>query len=184
MYRLTTSFNSNATVDNTKSNEILTFNVQNVEDSLFHPNTDRMQFREQFFDPNMSFKICKSRVSFLGLKGLREGINGIPNNPNETEYNAAKIQFNGTHAGVFLNTSPHTPGILEIKKFNEWELQDFIIPARSYFDLSGFYPTFKLYVSSMVFCYDGIGIQTIYNGRSVIPFIELLIDDTKLILAG
>lgn len=180
MYKLTASFNSGATVDNTKSNEVLTFNAQNVKDSLFYPNTDR----EQFFDPDMSFKICKSRVSFLGLKGLREGINGIPNHsPSDTEYNAAKIQFNGTYAGVPLNPNTHVPGILEIKKFNEWEIQDFIIPARSYFDLSGFYPAFKLHVSIMVLCYDGIGIQTIYNARSIIPVIELLVDDTKLMFA-
>lgn len=177
MYRLTTSFDSNATVDNTKSNEILQISSLSASDALFFPNTDR----EQFFDPDMSFKICKSRVSFLGLKGLREGISGIPNSQS-TEYNAAKIQFTGSY-GAFLNRNTHVPGILEIKKFNEWEIQDFLIPARSFFDSNGHYPSFRLNISSMVLCYDGIGIQTIYNGRSIIPFIELLIDDTKLIFA-
>lgn len=178
MYRLTTSFDSNAIVDNTKSNEILQISSLSASDALFFPNTDW----EQFFDPDMSFKICKSRVSFLGLKGLREGISGIPNSQS-TEYNAAKIQFTGSYAGAFLNRNTNVPGVFEIKKFNEWEIQDIVIPARSFFDSNGHYPSFRLNISFMDLCYDGIGIQTIYNGRSIIPFIELLIDDTKLIFA-
>ena len=178
MYRLTASFDSNATVDNTKSNEVLQISSLSASDALFYPNTDR----EQFFDPDMSFKICKSRVSFLGLKGLREGISGIPN-PHDTEYSAAKIQFIGGYAGAFLNRNTNVPGVFEIKKFNEWEIQDIVIPAESFFDSNNQYPAFRLNISSMILCYDGIGIQTIYNGRSVIPFIELLIDDTKLIFS-
>lgn len=174
MYRLTTSFNSNATVDNTKSNEVIQISSLSESDALFFPNTER----EQFFNPNMSFKICKSRVSFLGLKGLREGISGIPN-LQDTEYKAATIRFIGSY-GSFLNRNTNVPSILEIKKYNEWENQDIIIPAKSFFDSNGQYPSFKLNISSMNLSYDGIGIQTIYNGRSIIPFIELLVDDTKL----
>lgn len=177
MYRLTTSFNLNVPVDNTKSNEVLNSSL-NAEDALFFPNTDR----EQFFNPNMSFKICKSRVSFLGLKGLREGINGIPN-LNSTEYRAARMEFQGSHAGSYLSRNIYVQGVLEIKKYNEWENQDIIIPAKSFFDSNNHYPSFKLNISSIDLSYDGIGIQTIYNGRSIIPFIELLIDDTKLIFA-
>ncbi len=178
MYRLTTSFNLNFPVDNTKSNGQIGLTM-NANDALFFPNSDR----EQVFNSNMSFKICKSRVSFLGLKGLREGINGIPNhNPQVNEYRAAKILFTGS-AGSFLNQHGHVPTILEIKKYNEWENQDIIIPAKSYFDSSNFYPDYRLNIKQMFFSYDGIGIQTIYNGRSIIPFIELLIDDTKLMFA-
>lgn len=175
MYRLTTSFNLNEPVDNTKSNGVINFSL-NVDDASFYPNTDR----ERHFNSNMSFNICKSRVSFLGLKGLREGISGIPNIPNDYEYKAATIRFIGSYAGSFLNRNTYVPGILEVKKYNEWENQDIIIPAKSYFDSNNFYPSFKLNISSMKLSYDGIGIQTIYNGRSIIPFIELLIDDTKL----
>ena len=179
MYRLTTSFNSNTPVDNTKSNGYI-YNVLNVDEALFLPNSDR----EQTFNPNMSFKICKSRVSFLGLKGLREGINGIPNyNPLEIEYRAAQILFTGSYAGSFLQRPPNVPGNLEIKKYNEWENQDIIIPAKSYSDSSNFYPPYKLNIRTMGLSYDGIGIQTIYNGRLIIPFIELLIDDTELMFA-
>ena len=178
MYRLTASFDSNATVDNTKSNEVLQISSLSASDALFFPNTEW----EQYFDPNMSFRICKSRVSFLGLKGLREGISGIPN-LQSTEYNAAKIQFAGSHSGAFLNRNTNVPSVLEIKKFNEWEIQDLVIPARSFFDSNIHYPAFRLNISLMDLSYDGIGIQTIYNGRSVIPFIELLIDDTKLIFS-
>ena len=178
MYRITTSFDSNATVDNTKSNEILQISSLSASDALFFPNTDL----EQFFDPDMSFKICKSRVSFLGLKGLREGISGIPNSQS-TEYNAAEIRFIGSYAGAFLNRNTNVSGVLEIKKFNEWEIQDIVIPAKSFFDSNGQYPAFRLNILSMILCYDGIGIQTIYNARSIIPVIELLIDDTKLIFS-
>lgn len=179
MYRLTTSFNLNVPVDNTKSNEVLSSSL-NAEDALFFPNTGRL---EQNFDPDMSFKICKSRVSFLGLKGLREGISGIPN-LESTEYRAASMRFTGSYAGSYLNQNPNLNSVLEIKKYNEWENQDIIIPAESYFNLNNQYPAFKLNIWSIDLSYDGIGIQTIYNGRSIIPFIELLIDDTKLILAG
>lgn len=178
MYRLTTSFDSNATVDNTKSNEVLQISSLSASDALFFPNTER----ELFFTPDMSLKICKSRVSFLGLKGLREGINGIPN-LDDTEYKAATMRFVGSYAGSFLNRNTNVQGILEIKKYNEWENQDIIIPAKSYFDSNGQYPSFRLNVSSMDLSYDGIGIQTIYNGRSIIPFVELLIDDTKLMFS-
>lgn len=179
MYRLTTSFNSGASVDNTKSNGYIR-SILYVNDAFFLPNSDR----EQVFNPNMSFKICKSRVSFLGLKGLREGINGTPNNnPLDNEYKAARIWFTGSYAGSFLNQHRHVPTILEIKKYNEWENQDIIIPAKSYFDSSNFYPVYTLNITNMELCYDGIGIQTIYNGRSIVPFVELLIDDTKLIFA-
>ncbi len=178
MYRLTTSFDSNATVDNTKSNEILQISSLSASDALFFPNTNK----EQFFTPNMSFKISKSRVSFLGLKGLREGISGIPN-LQDTEYKAASIQIAGSYGGSFLNTAINVNSRFDIKKFNEWENQDIVIPAKSFFDSNGQYPAFRLNISFMVLCYDGIGIQTIYNGRSVIPFIELLIDDTKLIFS-
>jgi len=178
MYRLTTSFDLSAPVDNTKSNEVINSFVLSETTALFFPNTER----EQFFNPNMSFKICKSRVSFLGLKGLREGISGIPN-LNSTEYSAARIEFIGSYSGSYLNRNPNVQGVLEIKKYNEWENQDIVIPAKSFFDSNGFYPSFKLNVSSMDLSYDGIGIQTIYNGRSIIPFIELLIDDTKLIFS-
>lgn len=174
MYRLTTSFDLSAPVDNTKSNEVINSFTLSANTALFFPNTER----EQFFNPNMSFKISKSRVSFLGLKGLREGISGIPNLQNE--YKAATMQFTGSYAGSFLNRNTNVPGILEIKKYNEWENQDIIIPAKSFFDSNGQYPSFKLNISSMDLSYDGIGIQTIYNGRSIIPFIELLVDDTKL----
>ena len=178
MYRLTTSFNSNTPVDNTKSNGILSSSL-NTNDAIFLPNSDR----EQMFNSNMSFKICKSRVSFLGLKGLREGISGIPNNPNDYEYKAATMRFIGSYNGSFLNRNTNVQGYLEIKKYNEWESQDIIIPAKSYFDSNNFYPSFKLNISSIDLSYDGIGIQTIYNGRSIVPFVELLIDDTKLIFA-
>lgn len=179
MYRLTTSFSFASSVDNTKSNGRAWGRI-NVNDASFFPNSDR----ERIFNPNMSFKISKSRVSFLGLKGLREGINGVPDvNPQENEYSAARIWFVGSYAGSFLNKHINVPSILEIKKYNEWENQDIIIPAKSYFDSSNFYPDYKLNISEMELSYDGIGIQTIYNGRSIIPFIELLIDDTKLIFA-
>lgn len=178
MYRLTTSFDSNATVDNTKSNEVLQISSLSASDALFYPNTNR----EQFFTPNMSFKISKSKVSFLGLKGLREGISGIPNS-HDTEYKAASIQIIGSYRGAFLNTATNVNSIFEIKKYNEWENQDIVIPAKSFFDSNGQYPRFRLNILSMNLCYDGIGIQAIYNARSIIPFIELLIDDTKLIFA-
>ena len=175
MYRLTTSFNSGASVDNTKSNGYIR-SILYVNDAFFLPNSDR----EQTFNPNMSFKICKSRVSFVGLKGLREGINGIPcQNPQENEYRAAKILFTGS-AGFFLNQHERVPTILEIKKYNEWENQDIIIPAKSYSEYPNLYPDYKLNIKEIHLSYDGIGIQTIYNGRSIIPFVELLIDDTKL----
>lgn len=178
MYRLTTSFNSNTPVDNTKSNGTLASHI-NADDAIFLPNSDR----EQIFNSNMSFKICKSRVSFLGLKGLREGIKGISNYGPETEYRAAKLFFVGSYDGLFLIPHTNTPCTLEIKKYNEWEDQDIIIPAKSYFNLSNSHPNYKLNITEMSLSYDGIGIQTIYNGRSIIPFIELLIDDTKLMFA-
>ncbi len=178
MYRLTTSFNSNTPVDNTKSNGTLA-SFMNADDAIFLPNSDR----EQIFNPNMSFKICKSRVSFLGLKGLREGIKGISNYGPETEYRAARLIFGGSYAGSFLIPHTNIPRTLEIKKYNEWEEQDIIIPAKSYFNSYNFYPNYKLNIIEMSLSYDGIGIQTIYNGRSIIPFVELLIDDTKLMFS-
>lgn len=170
MYRLVTSFDLNVPVDNTKSNEVIGSSL-NDNDALFFPNN----YYDKQFTPHMSFKICKSRVSFLGLKGLREGIKGVA----IQEYRAAVIEFVGNRTG-FLNTNGHVPHFLEIKKFNEWEIQDITIPAKSYFDSNNNYPKFNLSILSINLSYDGIGIQTIYNGRSIIPFIELLIDDTKL----
>lgn len=176
MYRLTTSFDLNTPVDNSKSNEVLTFSAQNTVDSEFFANTNR----ETHFDPDMSFKIVKTRVSFLGLKGLREGISGIPN-INDTEYKAATIQIIGSYGGSFLNPNVHVNSVFDVKKYNEWEDQDILINAGSFFDSNGFYPSFKLNILRMRLSYDGIGIQNIYNGRSIIPFVEFLIDDTKLI---